>query len=94
MRIFIALLLFIFMLSGTLSVFASCVTGYACSLKDLNAQKEIQNKKFPYPKISKSSNLTKWNKSKQDNGETNENINHIFTYKRLINNIKVVQIGY
>lgn len=86
------------MLMGTLSVFASCVTGYACSLKDLNKQKEVnenlKNKNFPYPQTSLSSNLTKWDKSKQDNNETSENIDNLFTYTRLLKEIKVVQNDY
>lgn len=98
MRIIVLLLMFIFMLMGTLSVFASCVTGYACSLKDLNKQKEAientKNKKFPYPQTSLSSNLTKWDKSKQDNNETSENIDNLFTYTRLLKDLKVVQIDY
>ena len=98
MRIIVLLLMFIFMLMGTLSVFASCVTGYACSLKDLNKQKEVnenlKNKNFPYPQTSLSSNLTKWDKLKQDNNETSENIDNLFTYTRLLKDLKVVQIDY
>ncbi len=98
MRIIVLLLMFVFILCGTLSVFASCVTGYACSLKDLNKQKEniekIKNNKFPYPQTSLSSNLTKWDKSKQDDNETSENIDNLFTYTRLLKEIKVVQNDY
>lgn len=91
--------MFVFMVFSALSVFASCVTGYACSLKDLNKQKEKQsdkiiNKKFPYPQTSLSTNLTKWDKSIKDNNESNENIDSLFTYNRLIKNIKVAQIDY
>ena len=77
---------------GGLSVLAACETGYACSLKDLNKQKETLEKtkynKFPYPQTSLSSNLTKWDKSKQDNNETSENIDNLFTYTRLLKDIK------
>ncbi|OLA95012.1 MAG: hypothetical protein BHW64_00890 [Candidatus Melainabacteria bacterium LEY3_CP_29_8] len=99
MKIFIVLLMFMFMLFIASNVYASCVTGYACSLKDLNKQKEeqaekISNKKFPYPQSSLSSNLTNWDKSIEDNNESNENIDNLFTYSRLLKNIKVVQIDY
>ncbi len=98
MRIIVLLLMFVFILMGTLSVLAACETGYACSLKDLNRQKEanknLKNKNFPYPQTSLSSNLTIWDKSKQNNNETSENIDNLFTYTRLLKDIKVVQIDY
>lgn len=98
MRKIVLLLMFMYTLCGTLSVYAACNTGYACSLKDLNKQKETLEKtksnKFPYPQTSLSSNLTKWDKSMQENNETNENIDNLFTYTRLLKDIKVVQIDY
>lgn len=98
MKIFIVLLMFVFMFYAVSTVYASCVTGYACSLKDLNKQKEsvekTKNKKFPYPQSSSSSNLTGWDKSNEDNNEKNKDIDNLFTYNRLLKNIKVVQIDY